>query len=245
MNFEDSADIPVNALAEKWDLAPQKIVSMIGVAKRSTIVFNQLVERGYDADEIPLWIVRDDEAAFAMRQRSTKVDGDADDTPESLLEPPELRETQGLGEGDQKIDLALCDDLRRPPAIAGDTRRAPTSVDEFSDDDLRYLTSLKITPMQDESGRWMQVSERADGSILMKPVDPHAVLHRRDLEAGAEKMRDTAGIIQLTMETLQAHTSAIMKKVALNPSVYMGHTAVTTTIDPKTNLRARRVCMYE
>jgi len=41
-------------------------------------------------------------------------------------------------------------------------------------------------------------------------------------------------ISEMMMDELKIKTNAIMKKVALNPSVYWGHTYVTTQKDPDT-----------
>jgi len=53
MNYRGSDNVPVNDLAKEWNVTPQKIVNMIGVAKRSTMFFNELVDKGYVVDEIP------------------------------------------------------------------------------------------------------------------------------------------------------------------------------------------------
>ena len=45
MNYEDSNEIPVKELAEEWDVTPQKIVNMIGVAKKSTMIFRAREQR--------------------------------------------------------------------------------------------------------------------------------------------------------------------------------------------------------
>ena len=59
-HYENSDDIPVKELAEEWNAPTQKVVSMIGVAKKSTMIFKELGNKGYVAEEIPEWIERDE-----------------------------------------------------------------------------------------------------------------------------------------------------------------------------------------
>ena len=116
--------------------------------------------------------------------------------------------------------MALRGDGLRASATVGDPlagddevlRQLATSTG-ISVDDLRYLVSQSIVQRRDGTGRWVRVIDRADGSTLMRPVDPAAILKQRDIEEGAENLHDSTGMASMMMDELQVRTNARARTV--------------------------------
>jgi len=182
---------------------------MIGVAKKSTMIFKELVNKGYVDEEVPLWIERDEESAQSARGRSsegttasqkdvTTSQSDVEDeeqTRKSLFVAPNVP----TGKGTLSDDPTLRHD---PRAI---TLTTSTNLDAATQQRLR---DANIVQLPDGTGRWMKVDENIDGSINMTPVDMEAFLRTGPVDDG--EMPTSPEISAMAMEELKIRTNAIM-----------------------------------
>lgn len=132
------------------------------------MIVNELVNKGNVADEIPMWIERDEEAAKAVREQSKEDEEDDDQTKKSMFRAPSVPEHPSIEEGDPEDGASSRIDQLR--AIT------PLSIDNIDASTQHRLRDANIVQLPDGTGRWMKVDERSDGTISMTPIDIEAFL---------------------------------------------------------------------
>lgn len=120
------------------------------------------MNKGNVADEIPMWIERDEEAAKAVREQSKEDEEVDDQTKKSMFRAPSIPEHPGIGEGAPEDGASSRIDQYR--AIT------PSSIEDIDASTQYRLRDANIVQLPDGIGIWMKVDERPDGTIIMTPA---------------------------------------------------------------------------
>jgi hypothetical protein len=244
MTFPDDEKIPTHELAEQWQITLPGVASLIGGAKRSTSdgAFAKMLRRyGYDPAKTPSWFGCSGKSVDANSGDGVQNAKDAAPHGKDGILGVDIRRNGGAdgknGEGDGKklIFIAL------PPTLGeGEFReqKTPTSTPtlstslghqtvnsspsptSFSSQQLASLSQQGIRYYQ-EHNAWVKTVQMGNG-VYSERVNPWEVLSQLEAEIQAEQTRSSLekDIVEGLLESVKVNTQAILRKVALNPSVY-------------------------
>ena len=215
-------EIDVLAIAVKFNVSQQKVASMMASARRSPRAYGELIASGAHDGQIPPWIMRPGDPGDDTTTPPTPPS--TPEPPTSTLEttippgrtqetpPPRVVDPEALpgtrrtgGEGGIAVDL---DDPSR-----GDGGRLGALYDGVRLQSER-LDNLGI--IRDQGGRYLKASTNLDGSPGFVEVDPVEV--DRNLTKDIGSMLSEAAVGQLNV-----HMRTVMRKVWLNPTVFMSY----------------------
>ena len=154
INWWNHEEIPINKLAEQWGMQARDVGRLVHNVRTSDTIYRELVKT-YEDGEIAPWVMRPGgelPSEYVKDDEVPSKDGEApsDDEYQAPKSRKPLVQEQGPTKTPDRDLTAL-------------TKTDPPSP-TFTEDDLAYLTSLNITPMQDGSERWMQVVNQPDGA---------------------------------------------------------------------------------
>jgi len=210
---------------------------MIGGAKSSRVLYDDLRALGFDDTEFPDWWyspARDN----VDSTRSETIENDVVD-PKSIPSSDSDVLTPAIPKNPIPIErvpgrpvFTETNESNRtaPPGSRDvDPNRDGTG---FTQEESRILGENKI--FRSDDGVWRHVEQEPSGRTIITPVNPIAELRRLTKETQGNAILDNVN--KNMIEMLEISTQSIIKKVALNPTVFWIHQYVTSVKDQNTGL---------
>ena len=233
--FETEEDIDVLKLTDQWNVDKMGVIGMISQAKRNRKLYDRLIVQGYSDDEFPVWWY-----SPAREQASDIV--------QETLANVEKRPASPNGVPSRTVDDVLTPQLPKEPAPGegvpaspvlqrrDDTVQYDTGLDDdgqgFTQAEINLLGANKI--VRGEDGVWKHIEKEPSGRTIITPVNPMAELQRLSSQAQGDAILQNVN--KHMIEQLEISTQAIIKKVALNPTVFWLFQYVTSIRDKDTGL---------
>jgi hypothetical protein len=225
MSIDDRADVKPKELAAAWGTNHQTVWSPIGIAVGANSFRDQLIEdHGYTEADFPEWWVP-----------PTDPKGDPKDlqdqpkTPTGHVEPPEntanRNVVQEVNGGVGGVSTVGGSGL---PAPKTGTEGIQTGAEGAYTAEQVSLLASKGVSYSPDTNTWVRVTPQGRGQYA-EVVNPDTVLIKARDEKNQANYMDN--IAEATLNNLSMTTQAILKKVALNPSVFQ---YVSNVRDPDT-----------
>lgn len=230
--FTTEDEIDTQRLAEQWNVDRLGIASMIRYAKSNAGLYADL-RNSYKDEDFPEWWYSPAREASASKSKDPQagarinVDAQAVKEEDEELRAPDPTVDSPIGRGSQRPLLPLQSSAllsSAPPSTA-----LLPSASAFSDAEIILLASRDVYRSSD-SGAWYHREEFPDGSLKITPKDPRQELARIQVEEQGAAVFENVRENMFTQ--LNVSTQSIIKKVALNPSVFWLYSYVTSVLDP-------------
>lgn len=221
MSYWNVDEIDSSAIVDKMDTSQQKIAAMVYSARNTPRAYLALVEAGAAPGQIPPWITR-----------PTPPGARPVISPVAPLETPETPPEQPMPPAEPVETLPLEPESQIPPG----TLRAPgegafealPGVNAGARlggiyDGVR-LQSERLNQLgiiRDQGGRYLKATTNPDGSPGFVEVDPVEV------ERGLIKDVGTK-ISEAAVGDLNIHMRTVVRKIGLNPTVFMSYAWVVS-----------------
>jgi hypothetical protein len=223
MSNWDIGDVDSHAIAEKFETSQQKVAAMIFSAKTTPRAYLALVEAGAAPRQIPPWITRpgtSPDPPIVPPEAPIETPSASLETPEPTLEQPvppvEPGETLPLGERAQVPPGAL----RAPGGEPGEPLQGAGAGARLGGiyDGVRLQSERlsKLGIIRDQGGRYLKASTNLDGTPGFVEVDPAEV--ERDITQNIGTK-----ISEAAVNDLNIHMKAVVRKIGLNPPVFMSY----------------------
>jgi len=207
---------------------------MIGQAKNNANLYNDLRRQGFEDNEFPDWWYSP-ARSIDEQPRPTSKKGEQIElkTKEAIaLTPATPRIPAPSEEGSGRPPLRDQNGSERVGSAESDLTRRESTGSDFTQNEIDLLGANKI--VRGEDGIWKHIETEPSGRTIITPVNPIAELQRISSQAQGDAILQNVN--KNMIEQLEISTQAIIKKVALNPTVFWLHQYVTSIRDKSTGL---------
>jgi len=241
--WQTEDEINIKKLIDQWDADKMGVMAMMNQARRNPKLYDELRSLGYGDDEFPDW--------WYSPARSTEM---KTDEPKMKKDDPPIKQEQPgtktmdkdvLTPPDPKTPVStlpierVSSRPRLPDPIPSDRDPSEvivpdpsTSRDGLTRSEIDLLGSRGI--VRGEDGIWKHIETEPSGRTIITPVNPLAELQRLSSQAQGDAILQNVN--KHMIEQLEISTQAIIKKVALNPTVFWLFQYVTSIRDKNTGL---------
>ena len=247
--FNSPEEFDSNKLAEQWGVDQRGVASMMNHALRSKHLYEEMRRAGYEDSEFPAWWYSPARTETKATQQTELVPAETKQTEESeastqqseggeRLEevlpkqgPPigqvPARPVLDAGLGSPRVGSPVLDNTGHPSEGLG-----TPGTSDFTQAESKLLGSHGILRGQD--GIWVHIVKEPSGRTIITPVNPMVELQRLSSQAQGDNI--LKHVNKNMIEQLEISTQAILKKVALNPTVFWLFQYVTSVKDKNTGL---------
>jgi hypothetical protein len=207
LKWENPNEIPAKELALQWGVSPQVVYSLIGVAKRSPSIYEILIDRfEYIDKEIPKWIKRP----------KTKVDMFSKGADVGSVQGGERSGKDGDSSGEPGGVIHAAPPPQSRESISSIERSLPLTHDPLPQPNAASTSQSQPARPKTQPG----VAESSDTASNSSGEDGF--------------LGSLANEVVVKELTIRAHT--ILKKIALNPTMYLCYNYLSQVKDPETDL---------
>jgi hypothetical protein len=240
MSFDSPDEIPVLNLANQWSTSQQHVMGMKAGALRMNPrgpLAKLLDEKGFTQDVRPTWFgmnyvepqekeLKKDESKLS--KDSTGLDGDKTDTQKLYIPITTVTKGKGFPSGQHKVEHPKVTENNQTQHPA--TTFHPNASTTISEEQQRILAQHGIQ-YNATHGKWTKTVRQGKG-FYSEHVDP--LVELRKINQERDQKFYTESIADAALSNLSITTQALLKKVALNPSVFQCYQYVSNVRDPDT-----------
>ena len=230
-HFTNEENIDIKKLADQWNANELGIKGMLNQARNNPKLYNDLRELGFMDEEFPEWWYSPAQNESELPEQPGTTVKSTEQTELKVNDPEVLDPVPPIApasreEGPRRLPVQVLNKTEQ--FRTAEYNELQGSTDGFTENEFDLLGSKGYVRSPD--GEWVHLERYPDGRRMITPVNPNAELRRLREESQGSDVLDAVN--KNMIEQLQLTTQSIIKKVALNPTVFWLYQYVKSVRDP-------------